>query len=364
MWAAGDEAGRPELVSELVKLGVDVNATNKNGDSAMTWALRRGDTEIVNILRKAGARENDSRIKESVEKALALLQKSGPEFSKASGCVSCHNQSLPQMAIAGARRQGFSLDEQTSADQVKAVLGMYGSIREMMINEPDRVPDPAVSVSYALLGLAAERHTADATTDAMAGLIAKHQAPDGHFQVFAARPPIESSVFTATALSIRALQVYGKGFDDKIAQGRSWLKSAKPLTNEDSAMQLLGLAWSKAEAAVIANAAKALVAQQRPDGGWAQLPGLETDAYATGQVLFALETSGQLDPTQPAYRRGVEYLLRTQLKDGSWLVRSRAFPFQTYRDAGFPHGKDQFISAAGTSWAIMALTAGKPRTSE
>ena len=67
--------------------------------------------------------------------------------------------------------------------------------------------------------------------------------------------------------------------------------------------------------------------------------------------------------TDPVIRRGIDYLLRTQERDGSWLVRTRAFPFQTYRDGGFPYGKDQFISAAGTSWAVMALSQAMPEAS-
>jgi hypothetical protein len=39
---------------------------------------------------------------------------------------------------------------------------------------------------------------------------------------------------------------------------------------------------------------------------------------------------------------------------------------QPYFDAGFPHGFDQWISAAGTSWATIALSqasqASQPRT--
>ena len=54
-------------------------------------------------------------------------------------------------------------------------------------------------------------------------------------------------------------------------------------------------------------------------------------------------------------RHGVAFLLRTQVEDGSWFVRSRAFGFQPYFETGFPHGIDQFISAAATSWAVMAL---------
>ena len=34
---------------------------------------------------------------------------------------------------------------------------------------------------------------------------------------------------------------------------------------------------------------------------------------------------------------------------------SRAFAFQAYFETGFPHGTNQFISAAATSWAAIAL---------
>jgi len=47
--------------------------------------------------------------------------------------------------------------------------------------------------------------------------------------------------------------------------------------------------------------------------------------------------------------------LKTQLEDGSWFVQSRSFPIQKYFESGFPHGRNQFISAAATSWATIAL---------
>lgn len=56
------------------------------------------------------------------------------------------------------------------------------------------------------------------------------------------------------------------------------------------------------------------------------------------------------------FRAGTQHLLRTQLEDGTWHVRSRALGFQPYFESGFPHGPDQFISAAATSWAVMALS--------
>jgi hypothetical protein len=299
-------------------------------------------------------------IHQSVDKALGLLRKSGPEFVKVSGCMSCHNQSLPQMAYAIARERGFSVDAQVSEQQVKAIMAMFKPARELMEQGTRRIPDPAITVSYALLGLAAEAYAPDSTTEAMAHLISLQQREDGSFRAFSARPPMESSEITATALSLRALQVYGRNADEQVTQARKWLQAAKPQTTEERAMQLCGLTWSKAGAEALRPAAQELLKQQRPDGGWAQLPALETDAYATGQALMALASAGQIATSDPAYQRGVAYLLRTQFADGSWLVRSRSFPFQPYKESGFPHGKDQWISAAGTSWATMALMMTQP----
>jgi squalene cyclase len=57
----------------------------------------------------------------------------------------------------------------------------------------------------------------------------------------------------------------------------------------------------------------------------------------------------------PVYSEGAEYLLKTQLEDGTWFVRTRAFGFQPYFETGFPYGRSQFISTAATSWAATAL---------
>jgi hypothetical protein len=99
---------------------------------------------------------------------------------------------------------------------------------------------------------------------------------------------------------------------------------------------------------------------QRPDGGWSQLPGTDSDAYATGQALYALHVAGKMPATDPVYHKGVAYLLRTQATDGTWHVRSRAIWLQPYFESGFPYGRDQFISTAGTAWASMALAAAAP----
>jgi hypothetical protein len=43
-------------------------------------------------------------------------------------------------------------------------------------------------------------------------------------------------------------------------------------------------------------------------------------------------------------------------------VQTRALGFQPWFDAGFPHGHNQWISAAGTNWAAMALAYALPES--
>lgn len=359
MWAAFSETGDATVVEELLRRGADPLATNKAGESALTWALRRGDTPAVAVLRRAGASDT-AAMKVSVEKAVALLQKSGAEFTRISGCASCHHQSLPQMAFGVARTRGVPVDETIAQEQTVATIHVLKRVADQALQNRDRIPDVPISVSYSLLGLAASHYPADQTTEAMTRVIGAWQSDDGAFHPLPAmRPPIESNAFAATALSLRALQLYGTQPEARIARATGWLLGATPHTTEERAMQLLGLAWAKAPADDIRRSMQALLAEQRQDGGWSQLPTLETDAYATGQALVALQTAGQA-VASPEYQRGVAFLLRTQFADGSWLVRSRTFPVQPLKDSGFPHGKDQWISAAGTSWATMAIALAMP----
>jgi hypothetical protein len=171
---------------------------------------------------------------------------------------------------------------------------------------------------------------------------------------------MESGGVATAALAIHALRAYSipgrkVEFDARVRRAAQWLGSYPARTGEENAMRLLGLTWAGADAKLIRDTATQYMAAQRADGGWAQLDSLSSDAYATGQALYALHTSGHLG--KDARRKGVRFLLESQLADGSWHVRSRSYPVQpSYFDTGFPHGRDQWISAAGTSWAVIGLS--------
>jgi squalene cyclase len=212
-----------------------------------------------------------------------------------------------------------------------------------------------------LLGLAEAGHPADPATDAMVRYLVSQQMPDGHWSSVAHRPPSGSGEIQVAAAAIRTLELYAPApqraaYHQAARRAAAWLLHARPASTDERAFLLLGLTWAGLRDSGAARMAiRALLSEQRADGGWAQIASLESDAFATGQAMFALYRAGGLVASDPAYRRGVHFLLKTQLSDGSWYVRTRSIPLQPYFESGFPHGPDQWISAAATNWATLAL---------
>jgi hypothetical protein len=263
------------------------------------------------------------------------------------------------MTVTAARNLGLKVNEDIAGKHKTTVGTFIDSWRDRLL-QGFGIPGDNDTISHLLLGLSAAGYSADAATDAMAMFLIRQQFADGHFRILVHRPPIESSDIEVTAATMRALQLYAPKADrqrytDAIARAAKWLEQAVPTTTEDRAFQLLGLSWAGAPRTTIDAAARSLTAEQRPDGGWAQTPNLGSDAYATGQAIYALTESNTASRGDTAIMRGTQFLLTTQQADGSWFVQSRAIALQPLFESGFPHGRSQWISAAATNWAALAL---------
>jgi ankyrin repeat protein len=374
--AAASEGFPVDTLKALIAKGADVNAKCPDGQTPLDFARRQGHTPVVDLLLQSGAKPGEAAamaavepkpaasLRAAIERSIPLLQRSDATFLRKAGCVSCHNNTLAAVAVSAARQHGIRVDDQMARTQVKKIGAYLDMWRERAL-QGIGIPGDADTVSYILLGLAAEHYPPDAATDAMAYFLKNQQLLDGRWLPLAHRPPIEISDVQLTAISLRALQVYGIKarrpiYDKAIQSAAAYLAKAQPRDTQELAFRLLGLSWSGASKDLIQSAARDLIAAQRPDGGWSQTPTLASDAYATGQALTALQESGALKSTDSVCERASQFLLKTQLADGSWYVHSRAVPLQPYFESDFPHGHDQWISAAATAWATRGLANQTP----
>lgn len=398
-WAASSESPRADLVKLLLAKGADPNAEGGQHVGAFVaipqtprlLAEKRGRTAIVAALIAAGAKEPPqtekfpvpkrpladrlriSLLTDSTEKVLAALQttaaRSRDSFLRHAShqdCTTCHQQYLPMAAVGQARGRAVGFDLSAAREQLKLIDNVNHLFFEHeYLAQTVFHPDPAYTIGYETFGLLAEKVPASVATDVQVHHLLAIQAADGRWFGNLPRPPIQSGDVAATALAIQAINRYGwpAGREEvaaSIERGRNWLRSAPTETNEEAVFQLLGLSWAGEPAEKLADLAGSLVKRQQEDGGWAQLPALGSDAYATGQVLFALAQTAKDSLANPAWERGLRFLLERQEDDGTWHVARRAFPFQPTMDSGFPHHRDSWVSTAATAWAAMALAQTLP----
>ncbi len=380
MLAAASEHDAVDKVRLLVERGADKAAKADLGDTALDFAKRRNDPAMIAALGVSATAAGDAAavtgsgprpasadvasrtprdVRAAIEQSIALLQKSDVQFVKSTGCISCHHDVLPQMLVEMARTRHVAADPAIAEHQFNAVVSYLDERRDRALQGLEIAGGPD-TLSYLLVDLDAHGFAATETTDAWARYLRMLQLPDGHWRVTIHRPPIESSDIEVTAMSLRALMRYGPKaqraeYDGRVRAAAAWLATAHVATNEDRAFRLLGLSWAGAPRAAVAEAVRELRVTQRPDGGWAQINTRDSDAYATGQALVALQMAGGVAVADAAYQRGITFLRKTQHEDGSWLVQARTVALQPQFDSGFPGGRDQWISAAGTAWAAMAL---------
>jgi hypothetical protein len=349
----------------------------------MAYAREKGHAAVADVLRTNGARETTATTtgatltsREAVEKALPLLVRGWQTWSERQTCGACHHRLMVDRVAGLAEQRGFAATKSLAADQMQFFTRSSAAneprLREQLSSEEgflssafgisgDGSSGDALNLN-AMFELGVPRSTA---LEARALLLGRKQLADGSWRNGLPRVPILSSDFTTTAVAARTIAAYAASTDaaemtERVERAKQWLIANVPVTTDDEASRLLGLRWTHAEENLITSAADLLKHQQNADGSWSQLPGVNGDAYATGMVLVALRWGIGLPARDPVYKRGVEYLLRTQEADGSWFVPKRAAASNAYFESGFPYGKFQFISYAGSCWATMALMYAVP----
>ncbi len=324
------------------------------------WLPPDALTQTSPSIEAAGLRHASAR-------AINLIQKSQAVWYKKQVCTSCHHQLLPEFTFRLARERAVTIDEAGAREATSAAFAFLKDL-DLAVQGYDFIDLMFDSMALTTASVAGIKP--NLTTTAYAQFIASRQMPDGSWPTLDARPPQSHSLFTTTTFSARAIQDYlpvelKNERSARLRQARNWLQSTQPRTTEDRVFQLLGLLWTGVDSSARQKAALQLLREQRADGGWAQLPSMASDAYATGSVLFALHEAGGVASNGAAYQRGLSFLMKNQHADGSWRVKSRMNPpapvSPPYVDVEFPEGHDQFVSIMATSWAANALMLALPK---
>jgi squalene-hopene/tetraprenyl-beta-curcumene cyclase len=329
--------------------------------------VRRLSAVVTLILLPAGAAAADPSpdVQKTIRRGLTFLAKDNLAWKEKRKCAECHHAPFTIWALSEGKKRGYAVDEKALAGLTSWVLSKDHLAK--LVAKPPKREQVELNEAPLLLALGVEAGGATATQGGLKKLLASvlgDQDKDGSWRLSYEFRPIGSSPEVLTTLALLALSAPNApdlGAEGKAARerGLKWLRAAKP-DEELQAAALRLVLWRRL--GLPAGEWEPLVTKlrgaQNADGGWGQVPKARSDAYATGQALYALAEAG-VTPDDAAARKAQSFLAKTQREDGSWAMVSRAI----MRD-GKPPKNLEPITHAGSACAVLGLVRSSPKVAK
>ena len=297
-------------------------------------------------------------ITKAVERSLPYLERDGAAWMEGripiqdgKACVSCHVVAFAVWSHNEAGRRGIRAGAGIEALTTSAIDFLA-------------LPDKGRVMSWGplILGMEPIPLTADRSTmlrDFGNGMLDKQQG-DGHWRARGQFPSqkrtSEESDAVATMWTMLSLSPGGKSDTEASAsreKAGTWLESAEVGVSNEWLLTRLLVEHRFGDAERRTELLQELLAQQHDDGGWGWLSDEASNAFSSGQTLYALRVVG-LAADHPAVEMSIAYLLGTQRADGTWVVDS-----ELTSDEPSP-GKDYVYTYWGTAWAVIGLARTLP----
>ncbi len=361
----------------------------------------------------AQAAPDPDAVRASVARSLPYLEKEGEAWIRTRDCLSCHHVPFLLWAHREAQAKGVDVDaaklagwvtwarEESAKQRVRLRLtdgglkalkddGLPAAVLEKLTKNASRLvgkeedylkqvskvltPDETAAHRDAAQGRASRESGDGGGLDTMAQLLlggafsgqAEVAAPlrarilgmqnkDGAWspggQIGRMNRTAEEAAEATTLWTLLAL---ADGEDDASKSGveraRAFLKDRVPGRLLESVAVRVLVENSDA-------AQQELLARQNADGGWASLKGGASDAFATGQALYALTRAGTRSGDVVARAR--TYLLKTQGNDGSWAVPPLALTQPDTKPERLQR-LEPIYRYWGTAWAAIGLARSLP----
>ncbi len=287
----------------------------------------------------------DPKVRQSAHKGLTYLSRASAEWTRQHGCFGCHVQAVTLEALTAGRHHQYDVAPKDIDAMVKAL--------KLGVTAGGQVTGAAFE------GSAWARYDkwvdAKFTDDLLkyARQLVSLQASNGSIPDDDARRPVTGGTMQTTYQAAQTWrQAYARTADQKwlsplgkaesflTATSARWQRASGDVYLQDINFALLGLSASgvgRAEPGSL-RLQRMLLERQNQDGGWGLEKG-KSDAFATGQTVYALKLAGYSDSDAPI-ARAIRYLVQRQDESGAW---------RTY--ASGQGGVDK----AETMWAVLGL---------
>jgi hypothetical protein len=299
----------------------------------------------------------------TAERGLAFLEADAVKWRKEKVCASCHQGTMTVWAMCEAKSRGYAVSAESMAETVKWHSDRLKDIDKPRDSRPgyNMVNTPAVYMALMARAIPGQEAITPDELKRIDGHLARHQEADGSWAWSLApaqnRPPpvFESDEVVTLMACLDLAPIASAGPSEKSDNRESrekaaaWLTKTEPSdTTQAAAFRLLRSVWGKSPAKQIRKEIEQFEKRQNGDGGWSQVNGLPSDAYATGQALYVLSLAGVKSDRAPI-QKGVAFLAANQKEDGSWPMTPRAQPGAT------PFKNPSPIIYFGSAWATLGL---------
>jgi hypothetical protein len=303
-------------------------------------------------------RHNSLDVGATIDRGLAFLAKDAIAWKNEHNCVSCHHAALVIWSMREAQQRGHAVDEPVLAELTHWVAesgdGKTGVPRPAKV--PNALNAKAVWFALALGAIAKPDAVSQKGSKLLLKTVRSDQAESGSWYSWPeTRPPIfGNSDESMTALATLALLPAAASGDGSARAARDkgvqWLTKTK--TDDDpqsTAMRLVLWKRTGRPAEEWQPLVRRIKARQNADGGWSQAKDMASDAWATGQALYALAHAG-IKADEPVIAHAHAFLVKTQREDGSWPMTSRPV-----KPGGAGSKSLIPITGAGSAWAVLGL---------
>jgi hypothetical protein len=281
------------------------------------------------------APQGDPRARAAAQRGLDFLGQAARQWQSQHKCYGCHVQAVTLEALTVGKSHQYRV---ASADLDSMVFGMtkisggaHGP-HGLTVGEGAHLLETSKTFGGAAFAHFDERvgpRLRKELTDTAAQLLA-YQEKDGSVRPSYDNAPVAAGRVQATAQAlITWRQAQARTADTRwlvpIRRAEEWLTlQGKRMSDEGGGIQdvdhaIIGLVAAGAGSGdkLIAALARVVEKAQNPDGGFGYHKGEPSNAFATGQALYALRLASRSDGDS-VVRKGTAFLLKTQEQSGGW----------------------------------------------